>query len=295
MPLAPLLRRRAPAGDRRRTALEGLALAGARTLEIGALDRPLVTPGDGGRVYYADHWPTPALRQRYAADPAVDISAIVEVDFDLSAMTLAEVGPRTGPLDCVVASHVVEHVPDLAGWLADVHALLRPGGVLALVVPDKRFTFDLHRRQSTPADVADAARERRARPGLATVLDYVANVVPAPDAGALWADYRRAADLRPLNPPDAVAPVLAQWEAGAYIDAHCWVVTPWRFVALVGGIVAAHGPDFALRRARPTPHGQLEFYVQLERRGPATPPTRWAAAAARLERRAGHPERRARL
>ena len=286
-----LFRRGGGTGDQRRTALHGLTLAGRTGLEIGALDRPLVTPADGGRVFYADHWPTPALRARYAADPAVDPARIVAVDFDLSAVTLTEIGTRTGPLDYVVASHVVEHVPDLAGWLAEIHGLLRPGGVLALVVPDKRFTFDLHRRESVLADVEEAKAEARTRPGLGTVLDYLVNVVPAPDAGALWHDYGLARTYRPLNPPEAVAPVIAQWRDGAYIDAHCWVATPWSFVALIGGIVESHGLDFALRLARPTPRGQLEFYVQLERRAPDTPPTRWARAERRLRRRAGRPER----
>jgi len=92
------------------------------------------------------HLSTEALREKYQHDPAVDIAQIVEVDFDLAQITFRDALARIAPLDFVVASHVIEHVPDLVGWLSDIHAALRVGGVLALVIPDKRFTFDLHRR-----------------------------------------------------------------------------------------------------------------------------------------------------
>lgn len=40
------------------------------------------------------------------------------------------------PADCIVLSHVLEHVQDVAGVLARVRSLLRPGGVAYLEVPD---------------------------------------------------------------------------------------------------------------------------------------------------------------
>jgi SAM-dependent methyltransferase len=40
------------------------------------------------------------------------------------------------PADCVVLSHVLEHVQDVAGVLARLRSLLRPGGVAYVEVPD---------------------------------------------------------------------------------------------------------------------------------------------------------------
>jgi SAM-dependent methyltransferase len=47
--------------------------------------------------------------------------------------------------DFVVANHFLEHCQDPIGTLLTFLRVLRPGGVLFLAVPDKRFTFDRDR------------------------------------------------------------------------------------------------------------------------------------------------------
>jgi SAM-dependent methyltransferase len=41
----------------------------------------------------------------------------------------------TGAFDCVIASEVLEHLPDDRGALAELTRVLRPGGILAVSVP----------------------------------------------------------------------------------------------------------------------------------------------------------------
>ncbi|WP_044156709.1 class I SAM-dependent methyltransferase, partial [Escherichia coli] len=79
---------------------------------------------------------------------------------------LKEITKEVGEFDLIVASHVIEHVPDLIGWLKDAISVLKVGGTLALVVPDKRFTFDILRPLATYREVAAAHKEARHRPGL---------------------------------------------------------------------------------------------------------------------------------
>ena len=43
-------------------------------------------------------------------------------------------------LDYVVASHVLEHVANPIAALAECYRVIRPGGILYLVVPDRRAT-----------------------------------------------------------------------------------------------------------------------------------------------------------
>ena len=50
----------------------------------------------------------------------------------------------------VASSHVLEHVANPLAALAEWHRVLRHGGIIYLVVPDRRKTFD-HRRPVTPA------------------------------------------------------------------------------------------------------------------------------------------------
>jgi SAM-dependent methyltransferase len=269
--------------DTRYVALSGLDLSGCRGVEFGPLTSPMVKKAES-TIYYADHCSTEELKAKYEPDPAVDTAAIVDVDLDLSRQSLQEVAP----LDFVVASHVVEHVPDLIGWLEEVHAALRPGGVLALVIPDKRFTFDLHRREAPLWEIEAAYQERRKRPGLWCILDHFVNVVHA-DAAQLWDNPAAANDARPIPPRTVVEKVMRKWNEGLYQDTHCWVFTPWSFVRTIGWIVEKYGIGYRLRFFQPTARGHLEFYAQLQKLRPGEAPTNWREQAAEAERTAPKP------
>lgn len=54
-------------------------------------------------------------------------------------------------LDHLIASHVLEHQPDVLSTLAEWRRVLRPGGALVLVLPHLERTFD---RDRTASDVA---------------------------------------------------------------------------------------------------------------------------------------------
>jgi SAM-dependent methyltransferase len=61
---------------------------------------------------------------------------------------LADAGALPVPddtLDYLCSSHVMEHLPNPIAALCEWHRVLRPGGYLYLVLPDKRFTFDAPR------------------------------------------------------------------------------------------------------------------------------------------------------
>jgi len=75
---------------------------------------------------------TAALRQKYAADASIDVDDIVEVDAVWGDHTLAQALGGRAPVDYAVASHVIEHVPDMLAWLEELHAVIKPGGDLRL-------------------------------------------------------------------------------------------------------------------------------------------------------------------
>jgi predicted SAM-dependent methyltransferase len=68
-----------------------------------------------------------------------------------------------GTFDGVIASHVIEHFPDLLGFFLAAERMLKPDGILSLVVPDKRFCFDYFQSVSLTGDVHDAHSEQRSR------------------------------------------------------------------------------------------------------------------------------------
>src|SRR5688572_15669999 len=105
--------------------------ANARGLEIGAHTNPVT----GLSPFYTD-----AVADYAGAAGRVDFLA------DARALPIPD-----GTLDYLCSSHVLEHLPDPIAALHEWHRVLRPGGLLYLVVPDKRFTFD-EPRAVTPVE-----------------------------------------------------------------------------------------------------------------------------------------------
>ena len=87
-------------------------------LEIGALDRPLVVRDElpaGSEILYADHLTTEELKIKYGLDSTVAIDALVDVDLvSPTGDFRSALGGRE--VDYIVASHVVEHIPNPIKW-----------------------------------------------------------------------------------------------------------------------------------------------------------------------------------
>jgi hypothetical protein len=239
-------------------------------LEIGALDKPHFDR-TRTQVRYVDHATTDELRAKYADDEAMAdrLDVIVEVDFVWGDKPLLEVVGDDAPYDFVFASHVVEHVPDLIGWLREIHDVLRPGGVLALAVPDKRFCFDANRALTTVADVVDAHLRGLRAPGFRQIYDFHANIVPV-DPAAIWAGQPVDPDLVRVDlEPDEWAYELCQRHAstGAYVDGHCQVFTPASFVDVFAKLTRLDLTPLRIADFHPTVAPSIEFQVTLERAG----------------------------
>ena len=120
-------------------------LSGSRVgTEIGAFESPVpgITP------IYVDRF------SEYAGKPC-------RADYWGDACALPF---RSHSLDYVVTSHVLEHVANPVAALLEWHRVLRSGGVIYMVVPDRRFTFDHPRHPTSPehmwADFEQSATQR---------------------------------------------------------------------------------------------------------------------------------------
>src|SRR3954451_18224252 len=154
-----------------------------RGLEIGPLHRPMVRR-DEAQVSYLDVLDRDRLLEHYAEDPVVVAEDIPEVDFfliqpDGRTLSLAEAVKDAAPFEWVMASHVIEHVPDLIGWLAQVAEIVVDGGALVLAVPDRRYCFDVHRPPTTVGQMIAAHEAGVQRPTPGSVYDYFAPPVRA--------------------------------------------------------------------------------------------------------------------
>src|ERR1700722_8436880 len=201
--------------DRRQKILEGLDLGKSVGAEIGALCSPIVTRNEG-RVFYVDYTDAESLKAKYASDSSVDVSKIVEVDVVWGQKSLKEALCDNIALDYVIASHVVEHVPDLVTWLNEIRSVLKPDGELRLAVPDRRFTFDYVRGETRMSDVLAAYLVRARVPQPHEVLDFVLNAKKV-DLQKAWSGEIDVAELVPYNTfEDAVILARDVFENGHY-------------------------------------------------------------------------------
>jgi SAM-dependent methyltransferase len=116
-------------------------------MEIGALWRRFHLP-QKVRVWYVDRLNRDDLERHY---PDLKDS-IVSPDLLAEA---AQLPVRPNSLDFLIASHVLEHLPFPLMALQSWYEALAPGGVLLLKVPDKRYTFDVHRSRTPLAHLVD--------------------------------------------------------------------------------------------------------------------------------------------
>lgn len=251
-------------------ALRHLDVSLGRGLEIGPLNDPFVDRAEVD-VRYVDVHPAELLRTNYAGHTDFDAQSIVEVDHwligdDGQVRSLAEATAASAPFEWAVASHVIEHVPDLLTWLGEVAEVLVDDGLFALVIPDRRFTFDAIRAPTSLGQVLQARHDRDVRPSVRAVFDstYYARRVPPKDQ---WhADAVKTAP--PVHPALYVAEQLALAKAGdRYVDSHVWVWTPAELVEQLATLAEMGLIEFAIGSVIPTPDNGIEFYVTLRRLG----------------------------
>jgi hypothetical protein len=152
---------------------EGLPLQGIG-LEVGPFYRPTLLKTDHN-IFYTDYTTASELVKKHAhLSIAQQIKEnIVEVDFLwLPGCTLFEsVGKRK--FDYVIASHVIEHVPNVIGWITQIFTVLRTGGILSLAVPDKRYTFDAYRSETQVHELIDLWIRNQSIPSPGQIFDML--------------------------------------------------------------------------------------------------------------------------
>lgn len=235
-------------------------------LEIGPSFSPVAPRSKGYRVEIMDVVDSDALRAKYAGQ-GVELGAIEEVDFLLDGRGFADLTGKPRGYAWIIASHVIEHVPDFVGFLAECESVLREDGILSLAVPDMRHSFDRLRMPTSIQAVVDAHLEKRTRHTRGRAVDYYLNVVSLAGLTA-WtpAIARREGDESLAffhNAADAIA-ALRMPEAELDIDIHAWCFTPSSFRLLLSDL---HAIGLTGLRERDFAAHENEFLVKLSRQG----------------------------
>jgi SAM-dependent methyltransferase len=152
--------------------------------------------------------------------------------------------PLKRQLDYIVASNVIEHVPDPIDFLVQSEKFLKPGGQLHLVVPDTRYCFDYYRELTSISQVID--RFGCSNSSLGVAADVVLNTCKKGESmawgeGALGAIQLVNSIEQSLRDFDYFGNELKK----GYVDLHNWVFTPSSFRLLINDLRLLGYVDFS--------------------------------------------------
>ncbi len=203
-------------------------------VEIGPSHNPIAPKRLGYKTHVVDHLDQAALRAKYTGH-AVNLDNIEEVDFVWHGEPLTELIGATARYGWVIASHVLEHIPNPVLFLQQCEGLLELGGVLSLAIPDKRYCFDCLSPTTSTGELLDAWHEKRTRPSPGQVFNHHARATSR--GGSIsWNDQ----ETRPLQLIHSLADAKAAWASVAnstdYFDVHCWRFTPESFGLLINDL-----------------------------------------------------------
>jgi SAM-dependent methyltransferase len=151
--------------------------------------RWIVAPGKIGVEIGAFKWPVPGIKPFYVDCFTSFGHEDVTADYYGHACFLPF---RDNSLDYVVNCHVLEHVANPVAALAEWYRVLRPGGIIYMVVPDRRFTFDRPRALTTVEHMME---------------DHARGTTPCDDTHI--DDFVRGVDWAEFNPATPAAEVAA--------------------------------------------------------------------------------------
>ncbi len=233
-------------------------------LEIGASYNPVAPKKAGYRVEVLDHADQNTLRQKYA-DFKVDLNNIEEVDYVWTGEPLDQLTGKKDYYDWIIASHVIEHTPDLVSFLQQCETMLKPRGLLCLALPDHRYCFDFFRPISTPGDVIQAYLEKRRRHSLGAIWDHCSMITQK--GGTVAWSRAHSGDYTLIYPSltEAQQQIALAQNGPEHIDVHSWCFTPSSFKLILQDLGAV--PYIKLRQHRFFNTQGCEFIVQLEKPG----------------------------
>jgi hypothetical protein len=244
-----------------------------RGIEIGPFYNPIAPKNHGWKTVIVDFTDQNGLleiaRNHTSKDIRERTDYIEPVDVVWRGQPLDEacLSINRDGFGYLIASHVIEHVPDVVGFLKQISRLANDDFVLSLAVPDCRLTFDFFKPLSTTADALLAHRSNRKLHSPETMFVARAYMAWRGGAGA-WQPGSSAEFSFPETLDSAHQQYLSYLsgiENGTqtYVDSHCWYWTPSSFMLMMLELNHLRYIDFVIDDIVPGPAS--EFLVRMKR------------------------------
>ncbi len=218
-------------------------------LEVGPSYNPLLPKSRGFNVETIDYADQDTLIEKYRNIPTVDVNRIEHVDYVSDGRSMSEVVGGLGRYDFIVASHVIEHTPDLLGFLNDCERLLKGHGCLVLALPDKRCCFDIYQRLSSIGEIMDAHRSGRTRPTFGSIFDAVACGVTR-NGQTGWPLHATGELALAHSFDQALATAQSSERDDRYVDVHVWRFVPSSFALTIATLKRLGFTEFVVTTMR---------------------------------------------
>ncbi len=232
-------------------------------IEIGPSFNPVAPKRAGYKVEIIDHASQEDLIVKYKSHN-VDTNLIEKVDYIWNGEKYSKLTDKCKFYDWLIASHVIEHTPDLIGFIQNCGEILKEDGIISLVIPDKRFCFDRFRPVTGISKIIDSHFQKNSIHSPGTVVEYFLNVVSKEKKIAWGQDTQGVYELKhTLN--DAIRGMNSVISNKKYIDVHNWCFTPHVFRLLINDLY-----DLGLIQFRELeffPTDGFEFYMTLSKKG----------------------------
>jgi len=241
----------------------------ALILEIGPLNRPIVKKAEFPNCFYSDIRSTEQVKMLYSGNDYlettgihVDVDTIVDIDYVLDE-SYDKTFAGMEKFDYVVASHVMEHMEDIIGFFQDIASVLKPGGKLCIIYPDKRYCFDHFRESASFRDAYDVYR-RGQQETARMVLDFYNTAINENNPTVFW----QAKDMHLVMPHNDTDKSIAAYErtiAGEKQgDVHFWPFTDAGFIKFLYDCTRAKLLPFSCVEFHPAQENSQQFLVALQ-------------------------------
>lgn len=234
-------------------------------LEIGPSYAPIAPRREGYSCEIIDAFSTDYLKDM-AKRNGLDSSNIEDVDYIWKGESLSSLIKKKSYYDVIIASHVIEHIPNIIEFLQESESLLKDDGCLVMAVPDSRKCFDCLRLPTKTGEILNSFYEKRQVHSSSSVFDFH-SLYSASNGLESWFDNQKISEEgiklkgNLTNSYELFKNSITN--STEYLDVHGWVFTPYSFLANIKELQGLSLMPFSLYDfATGNAH---EFYVVLKK------------------------------
>jgi SAM-dependent methyltransferase len=234
-------------------------------LEIGPAHNGTLKKKNGFNVRIADYLDRAGLVKKYSSFTQYNMDDIEDVDYILipGSPLSKSIADR---FDIVLASHVIEHSISLVDFINDLGALLKPGGHVALIIPDKRFCFDRFRERTSLCSVIDRIGTDRKVHSAGTRAEFSINAVKHRGTPS-WAT-QHVGDYSFIYSTKYAREQADSASSQHYHDVHNWVFTPHHFRLMMHDLAELGYTSLREKHFHTTIHNEFFMNLSTDGQGP---------------------------